>query len=265
MPRVQYDISISKNDGLSITAAELIDKYFFGAQPKKKDGTSISMSTIESYIRDAQSSIEGLLNVLLQYQYVEENTFFEQQAFVSWIYTKTTYPVDQPIMFEGFISNIRQVKYPSTWISVKRETSSRKEQDRHRRISIVPGGGASPVSSAVIFAGMTPHIGLMNMGLIADYWHVSYTTGFNKIPENIISVISKKAAIPILAMLGDLVLGAGINSKSLSIDGLSQTISSTKSGDNGAYAARIKDMRKEMEDELKILKAMYCDFSMSVL
>ena len=49
MGRVVYDINISKNDGLAITAIELLEKYFHGSMPRKVDGTYMPYEVIESY------------------------------------------------------------------------------------------------------------------------------------------------------------------------------------------------------------------------
>lgn len=266
MPKVTYEIIITKNDGLVITPIELLEKYFHGSLPKKADGTYMPLEVIESYIRDAQNSVESELSLVLQYQLVSENTIFETRAYSSWCFTKTTYPVDIPISFTGFLNKLKQINYPADWITQKKETSTRGEQSRHRRVNLVPAGNTgAQTSGTVIFAGMTPHLGLMNLGNIADYWTISYLSGFEKIPQNITSVISKKASIPIFMILGDLIMGAGIASKSLSIDGLSQSVSSTAGQTSAAYGARINEMRKEIEKDIAILKDCYCSLTISVL
>jgi hypothetical protein len=54
-----------------------------------------------------------------------------------------------------------------------------------------------------------------------------------------------------------LVLGAGIASTSLGIDGLSQSISSTASAENNAYGARIKLAAEKVKKEMVTLRKYF--------
>ena len=58
--------------------------------------------------------------------------------------------------------------------------------------------------------------------------------------------ISMLAATQALIVGGNLVVGAGIASESLSIDGLSQTINTTASAENSAYSATIKEYERKL-------------------
>jgi hypothetical protein len=67
-----------------------------------------------------------------------------------------------------------------------------------------------------------------------------------------------------LNIAGDLIAGAGIATKSLSMDGLSQSISTTASATNAGYGARILQYNKHIEESMKTLKAYYTGISMVV-
>lgn len=73
----------------------------------------------------------------------------------------------------------------------------------------------------------------------------------------ILQAIGYTAAMPILDTAGDLVLGAGIASQSISIDGISQSISSTSGVENAAYGARKMQYRKQLEDIDKQIRRRY--------
>jgi hypothetical protein len=73
----------------------------------------------------------------------------------------------------------------------------------------------------------------------------------------ILQAIGYTAAMPILDTAGDLVLGAGISSQSISIDGISQSISSTAGVENAAYGARKMQYRKQLEDIDKQIRRRY--------
>jgi hypothetical protein len=100
---------------------------------------------------------------------------------------------------------------------------------------------------------------------IPDYWKVAYLTGFDKIPDNILTVIGKLASIFILQQLGDVILGPGISSMSLGLDGLSQSVSSTKSASNSAFGSRISVYTKDLERELPALHDFFTGFVFTAL
>ena len=265
MPTFRVDITVSKNDGLVITSGELVEKYFYGALPKRTDGTTLSDTSIESFVRDAQATVETELSLVFQSQYIKETAMFEQRAYSNWVFTKTTYPVAYAFRFEGFISTVRQISYPLDWVTMKKEYSTRGEQGRHRRVNLVPGGAtSSPVSGSVVYAGIVPHLGFMNIDKLPDYWKVAYASGFTKLPDNIIGVVAKKAAITVLSVLGDVVLGAGVSGKTLSIDGLSQSVTSHKTDKYGAYGPRIQQFQRDVDGDMKALKSIYRDMTLAV-
>jgi hypothetical protein len=67
----------------------------------------------------------------------------------------------------------------------------------------------------------------------------------------------KGATLLLLHVAGDLILGAGIASQSLSVDGLSQNIDTTSSAMYNGYSARAHDLGKEYEKVIKALKSQY--------
>ena len=82
-----------------------------------------------------------------------------------------------------------------------------------------------------------------------DGFQFDYETGYETsefVPEGLRSVIAKYAAIKCLAAIGDGLL-AGFSSQSVSLDGLSESFSSTQSATSAYFGARIK----QYSDEIK--------------
>lgn len=67
----------------------------------------------------------------------------------------------------------------------------------------------------------------------------------------------KGATLLLLHVAGDLILGAGIASQSLSVDGLSQSIDTTSSAMYNGYSARAHDLDKQYQGVIKALKSQY--------
>jgi hypothetical protein len=57
--------------------------------------------------------------------------------------------------------------------------------------------------------------------------------------------------------MGDLVGGIAIASKSIGIDGLSQSINTTNSPENAGYSARLRMYEKEIKQDILRLRAKY--------
>jgi len=80
-----------------------------------------------------------------------------------------------------------------------------------------------------------------------------YTTGYESsdfIPDSMRGVIAKYATIKALAVVGDGLL-AGFSSQSVSLDGLSESFSSTQSATSAFFGARIKQYSDEIKEWLK--------------
>lgn len=77
------------------------------------------------------------------------------------------------------------------------------------------------------------------------------------IPADIKEAVAIAAAIPVLAVAGDLILGAGIASMSTSVDGLSQSINSTQSAMYSGYSGRIEVLKTLLDKALESAKSHY--------
>ena len=252
MPNLNFTSSFKKNSGLVLSAKEIRESYLYGITLNHDVFGSLSDETIEFYIRDAQQQLENYLNLKLQKQIFQDNLHFVSDDWRSWGYINTTYPVQLPLSLDGFLNTTKQVTYPREWLTSKKNGD---EKLAHRSIYIVPAGNTSSVSSSVIFAGIIPQLGYLGSRTIPYYWTANYVTGFDVIPGDILNAIGKFTAISLLLIAGDQILGkAGVHSTSLSIDGLSQGLTSSPS----AYSTRIKLYQDDLTQRLlPLMKGTY--------
>lgn len=97
---------------------------------------------------------------------------------------------------------------------------------------------------------------------------VNYTAGFadDDIPADMHDLVCKKAILDILNAAGDLVGGGpGIANTSLSIDGASQSLGTTASPTNAGFGARIINLKREIDKDLKNLQDYWKGINMVVL
>lgn len=231
-----FTISHGVNDELIMSSSELLDLYLFGIPIKGKDGSELKKETVESFLRFAQTEVENYLGIKLFKQLIIEDRSFYSDDYKNWSFIKTSYPVLSPISMEGKIGKQVQIRFPKEWLSAKQSNV----EDYHRRINLIPNQGGDASAIGVTYRGGLPYWGLTNYHNIPQYWTLNYITGFNKLPQDLISFISKYAAINIFFIASDLILGAGIGNYSLGIDGLSQSLSTQ--GLNGRIQGYLQDL-----------------------
>lgn len=248
-----FTISHGVNEGLIISPSELRDLYFYGINIVAKGAGVLKDETFISTIKFAQAEVENLLGIKLFKTFLSEDKSYYLDDYKNWTFIKTSYPVMSPYALEGKIGSQKQINFPKEWLSSKMSSS----EDYHRRINLVPNQNGDASAIGIIYRGGLPYWGLTSYDNIPQYWTVQYMTGFNKIPQDLVAFISKLATINIFHIGGDLILGAGIASFSLGIDGLSQSISTTSSATNAGYGSRILGYIEDMKRSLPYLVSKY--------
>ena len=248
MPQLTLTIAFSKNNQLLFSAQEIRSSYLYGIRIKNSlnDNASslFSDEDVEFQVRAAQKEIENFLSLKLFRQLYDESLSFINDDWRTWGFMKTTYQVVYPLKLEGFLNTTKQTEYPAEWLSSKRDSDGIQY---HRSIYIVPAGNTGAVVNSVIYAGLLPNLGYLNAGMIPNYWQTHYVTGFEAVPNDIMQVVGMLATINLLYIAGANVLGIpGATSTSLSIDGLSQSISASANAFGDRIRAYNEDLQRKM-------------------
>lgn len=258
MPNLTFNSSFNKNEGVVISPEELLDLYFYGISVTEPGGSTMPKSTLKQFIVAAQKEVEKYLNIKLVRQVIREQKDFDRNDWQSWGYIRTTYPCVKANSLDGYIGETKQISYPKEWLSTRKTSDG---ELFHRHVYLVPSTN-SPASHQVVYTGITPHLSLSYSRHVPNYWTIEYETGFCKVPEDLLNAIGMLAAVNVFHIMGDLILGAGIASQSIGIDGLSQSISTTSSATNAGYGARITGYLealngKSVNDPNGLLKKLY--------
>lgn len=266
MPQLTLTIKYRKNTGLLLSVQEIWSLYLYGISIQGSNGSSFPDETVLFYIEAAQKEIENYFNLLFVKQLIEVETtsYYRADYWTQFPILQTKYPVREPKSLIGMLAKMEQIIYPVGWLFCERN----QQGVGKRRISVVPtGSSTSQVNAEVILTGITSQVGMQRFENIPDYWNMQYITGFDldNIPTDLINLTGKLASIGVLNIAGDLVLGAGIASISLSIDGLNQALGSTSSAENASYSARIKMYTTEIKETSKRIKLVYDEIKFQVL
>ena len=95
-----------------------------------------------------------------------------------------------------------------------------------------------------------------------DAFHIDYKAGYKSaafVPQDLQDIIGKIAALKLLNVIGDGLI-AGFSSSSLSLDGMSESFSSTQSATSAYFGARIKVYQDEIREYLAENKNKYNNY-----
>ena len=257
MPTISYAVKYRKNTGEIFTPEELFSLYFYGISIRSQDGTLIDNDTVRMQIKSAQEEVEKILDIRMTRRFIEQNySYYRDDYWGKFPIIRVKLPVVKPLSLTGFLNGIEQIRFPQHWLNTKKDSEGFYQKSIH----IIPTGSINAQSSgSVLLTGITAYYGMMSFNNIPNYFDVQYVTGFSsdQLPNDLVELVGKFAAIKLFHVAGDLILGAGIASLSLGLDGLSQSINTTSSATNSGYGARINGYLKDIDRYMKNLKGFY--------
>lgn len=259
MSQLTLNISYQKNTGLVMSVAELWAIFLYGIKIQGGEGSNFSDESMRFYLVAAQREVENYYNLKFTKQLADQTiTYYRSDYWQQFPILQTNYPVREPLSMIGMLNKMEQIIYPQGWLFCEYDTLMGQGK---RRISVVPTGSSTTQGNAeIILTGITSQVGMQRFSYIPDYWRVQYITGWDidQMPMDLLNLVGITASFGPLGIAGDMILGsAGIAGQSLSIDGLSQSISTTASATSAGYGARILQYTKQIEEIKNRLKLVY--------
>lgn len=247
MPTINLSIKYGINTSLPFSSQDIKDKFLSHLPNDFNCNQYVSDETLEFYIKSATELLEAQLGIKISREIITESHDYIIDDWIQWGYIRTTWPVQSPISLEGYLGQTKQVSYPPEWVTT-RTTSDGKTFNREFRIIPIGSGATYNNTSALFLGSFNQQLSWWRQNRnVPNYWRLKYLTGFpnDKIPSDILQAIGMMATIPVLGIISDAFsgkkgLGFGVSSKSISLDGLSQSVSSFNSGQSGIFGARIK-------------------------
>lgn len=252
MPQIILQLKSEKRTKDLFSVEELKNRFLPGLSLP-----AIPDTAVQYYIDFAKEQIEKLLLVKLNLQVYSEQKNFSASDWKTWNQIRTSYPVIAGLECNGFVGTVQQVNFPAEWISVRKSP----EDLYSRLLHIVPNTGTGYDQTAAVYYGLYPQTGMIGGGdHTPNFWSVKYITGFKVIPKDIETAVGMLAAINILAVGNESIASAlgylGASSKSISIDGLSQSVSMYMNGQAGIFGARIKQYTEMLTGEKGLLQRL---------
>lgn len=246
------------NNELVVSVKDLKTNYLFGVSFQDDDGNEMPDSLFEFYIRAATQWVESELEIYLRLVEVvdEAHDFYYTDYFTLQVCKLFCKPIRKltKLTLEFPIAT-NSIEFDPEWFRVEWASGM---------VSLLPTQGS--LSKILMGAGGAWLPGIGGYDHLPFVFRASYEAGFEvgKIPTDILEAVCMMAAMGPLNIAGDLLGGAGIASKTLSIDGLSESISTTSSPENAGYGARIIQYKKQLDERMRILRTRYRGIAMSV-
>lgn len=239
------------------TPDDLRKRYLHGVPFEDDFGSGLSKDVVAYHINAALSDFETIFDTtIVPREYVEPHDY-KYQEYQKYGYIQLfKYPIIELLGVELRVRDDGSplIQLPTAWFRVS---------PRQGQLQVVATSAA--VSNFVIGnVGDLPRV-FFSRDYFPQLIFVHYKAGYerDKIPTNVIHWVSLKAAVGLLHVAGDIVLGPGIASQSIGLGSLSQSISTTKT-QGGAFAGRITFYETQLKEMTRTLKRYYKGIALTV-
>ena len=237
--------------GPLITIDELQTNYLTGVKMVNNQGQPWPTALYQNALDSAQSGFEIETHLFATPTVItNESHDYYAQEYAHFCYIKLfNYPVISVQNLTAVYPTGQTIlMFPSSWIKIMPNSG---------QLMIVPTAGTM---SQVLLGQGGSYLPLMGAGLsyLPGLFQVSYTAGFplNQVPAVVNQIIGMKAAISLMGMASSNILEAGIGTKTISIDGLSQSVG-IASGIYGPYSPLVRTYMEMIQENTKNIIAKY--------
>lgn len=249
--------------GNAVTPDDLRFTYLWGTDFKATNGQSYTDEQIQYFIDTSVAEIERRLDITIKKKKIRYNAKERN------LEKGKDYDVDEAVYDFKFsrisrygliktrqkpIIKLHKLELLSRWQGV-RDITQKTIVDKAKGLlklmerPLRPSDRSSMIQTAVgIYGNQT----LQSQLFYAIDYDAGYETS-DDIPLDLRQIIAKMAAVSLLNIIGDGLM-SGFSSSSLSMDGLSESFSSTQSATSAYFGARIKVYQDEIEDYIKVNK-----------
>lgn len=229
----------------AVSVSSIKNKYLFGIDLSDNEGNPLPEELLIHYLNSAVEYIQNLLDITISETEFTERHDYIRNDYQNWGFIQLDHnPVKEVKRLTLMYGDKRSVEIPLDWIQLDKLTG---------QITLFPSAGSA---NSLIIGQTGMLFGFQSQWDYApSLWEVEYVAGFDEndksLPLGLLTeAIYKRASEGILNVWGDLIIGAGIASQSVSIDGVSQSIGTTQSAMYGGASARVQEYANDLNDHL---------------
>jgi hypothetical protein len=263
---------------LVLTVDQLKNWFMFGLDLTDDDGYPFPTSMFEFAIRAAIDALEKTLMIKIRPRsIIGERQDYYRQDYLDFAFIQlNNYPIyDVSKVALRYPTAGSDITFPAEWYQINKQ---------HGQVHLIPTSGSL---SQIMMGRGGDYLTFVYKGWdwMPNLWIIDYMAGFPPAgytyvstqaagyqdgetpgtPNDIIGIIGKMSCFYPLNIAGDLVGGIAIASKSIGVDGLSQSINTTSSPENAGYSARLRQYERELKIEVPRLQTFYKGIRMAVM
>ena len=251
---------------LNFDIEEMKNRIIFGIPLYDTEGNPFPDDLLQSYLDSAKGWLEQQLDILIDPTDLVEEHDYLASDYMNWNYIKLwKKPIVDVHSLELMYCDSQVFNIPRDWMKIDHIGGT---------IQMFPTSGSA--GGMIITSSGAAQVPLLQgrMGYAPQMWKVTYRAGMegDKLPNGMPVVhpmlkdtLYRKAAMGILGVWGDLIIGAGIANQSIGIDGLSQSIGTTQSPMYGGASARIEQLGKDVDQAMPALRSYYSGIEFTVV
>ena len=258
--------------GTIVTEDDIRYTYLWGTDFKATNGASYSDEQIRYFIDAATEEMERLLNITIIKRKVRFNA--EERGLTKG----TDYDVDETaydFMYQDIAryASIKTRRKPVIRLHSLKLLSRMRQAKELKPVTVLDKEKGvlkmmeRPVRPSDRYAGIAEAVGIYGQETFSPhvFYGIDYDAGYetsDDVPADLRQIIAKKTAVDLLNIIGDGLM-SGFSSSSLSMDGLSESFSSTQSATSAYFGARIKEYKDDIDNYVKATKAKFGAFIVS--
>jgi len=251
-------------DDLLVSVERLKRHELKGCDLTDNDGVPLPLETFEEAIREATDELAAEIDATLRPTLVTEKHDYDLSKYqcFGWFQLDRV-PVAEIISVEmKFQGSGYNLVFPPAWINTidpMFATFNLVPQTGTLEQFLVAQGG---MGGGALMPVLRPGI--------YKWWpalfEIQYRAGFDlgEVPERLQKAIALKAAIEILNIAGEMILGSGIASQSIAIGGLSQSVATTSSATNAGHGALILQYERQLKKLVPSIRRQFHGVGMSI-
>lgn len=242
----------------TIDAQWIKDVFMVGIKLTDGSGNPWPDAHYEHAINSAIDFVEAELQLRIRTSasVVEHHDHFVRDRRGWYILNLRQRPVQTITALELKFGAYQPQALPTAWARVRSPLTA--------MLQIIPSG------DEVASIGSMFYLGLQNRSYTPGWFQVTYTAGYDGTagfdwPHDIRELVGAYAAWSLYDTAGDLIVGPGVASKSVSVPGVSASVSTTSSATNAGYGARLGSMKERMERTLQACYRKYRPMNLTVI
>lgn len=260
--------------GEVVTPDDIRFTYLWGTDLKAANGQSFDDNQIRYFIKSALAELSRQLNITVEKKRVvcnarnrnlkknEDYDIDEDYYRFNWDkiarYGKITTRLRPIIQLNRIAVKGR--------IGLEQDITEHTEIDKNKGVLMLL---KRPLKPSLTKRNIASSIGMYGDETVSPYlfYEIDYEAGYensDEVPDDLREIIAKIAAVSMLNVVGDGLM-SGFSSSSLSMDGMSESFSSTQSATSAYFGARIKEYKDDIDRYIKANKRKFTNIPMGCL